>query len=207
MRHASSRDDATPADAPADPAPALERRESLDSLLKAIHADPAHDGTLLGTGGPIDEAMRLFRAVPGAWAIEFPFVQYSDRALFNWLAVQGITPAQAERMTLADVVTMLQAPESETHDPGAKSLPAPEPQEGRGRKPSVNSLVLDLLQRHPESHDWTARRIANAIGRGKTAVADCQAYKELDTAREMARLQRERKAQEGNERRGRNRTR
>jgi hypothetical protein len=68
---------------------------------------------------------------------------------------------------------------------------------------SVNALVIDVLVRKPESSSWSARRFAVAIGCSKSAVADSDAFKKLETARELARLDRAEKAQEANQRWGR----
>jgi hypothetical protein len=64
-------------------------------------------------------------------------------------------------------------------------------------------MVIDLLMRKPESGAWSARQIATALGCSKSAVAGSEAFKKLDTARELARLNRAEKAQEANQRRGR----
>ena len=122
-------------DVSAGPAPALERRESLDRLLKAIRADTAHDGTLLGTGGVLDEANRLLLAVSGAWTERFPLVPYSDGKLYCWLAAQGVTPAQAGRMPCADVVAMLQSP--------AADVPKRDPPPARRHSPDYRSVAWD----------------------------------------------------------------
>jgi len=64
---------------------------------------------------------------------------------------------------------------------------------------SMNTLVVDVLVRKPDSSAWSARKFATAIGCSKSAVADTDAFKKLQTARELARLDRAEKAQEANQ--------
>jgi RNA polymerase sigma factor (sigma-70 family) len=67
---------------------------------------------------------------------------------------------------------------------------------------SVNDQVMDLLYRKPEASAWSARQIATALGCGKSAVADSDAFKKLERARDLARLDRAEKARAANHRRG-----
>ena len=67
-------------------------------------------------------------------------------------------------------------------------MPVPRPV--KKSKATVNARVIDLLQRNPEARDWSARKIAESLECGESSVAECEAYKTLDTAREMARLNR-----------------
>jgi hypothetical protein len=68
---------------------------------------------------------------------------------------------------------------------------------------SVNAMIIDLLCRRPDSGAWSARRIATALGCGKSTVANSDAFKKLGAARELARLDRAEKAQVANQYRGR----
>jgi hypothetical protein len=58
-------------------------------------------------------------------------------------------------------------------------------------KPSVNAMVLDLIERNPEAKGWGARKIANVIGCAMSSVQGCPAFKALGELRAMARAARQ----------------
>ena len=56
-------------------------------------------------------------------------------------------------------------------------------------KASVNSRMIDLL-RDSTTHTWSSQKFADKLGCSKSSVAETPAWKELRTAREMARQKR-----------------
>lgn len=80
----------------------------FERLISQIREDPDCDGTLLGTGGFMDQQDRAMAAVRHLWAERFPSIPFHWRALRDFLASQGITPLQARRMRFEDIAVLLQ---------------------------------------------------------------------------------------------------
>jgi hypothetical protein len=83
-----------------------ELEKQLKEELERIRADPANDGTLLGTGGAVDEFLRVNYALDTLLEKLCPGEQ--DRvgfatALRSYFAIKGVTPAQLDRMTGPEV--------------------------------------------------------------------------------------------------------
>jgi len=70
---------------------------------------------------------------------------------------------------------------------------------GQGGTATVAARMIDLL-RDPRTHTWSARQFADKLGCAKSTVAETAAFRELRTAREMARLQRAAEKQEKHQR-------
>jgi hypothetical protein len=60
----------------------------------------------------------------------------------------------------------------------------------KGKRVSVNAVVLDLFQNHPESIGWPLRKLAQATGCSRTAISECKAYTQAKLVKAEAKIDR-----------------
>jgi hypothetical protein len=70
-------------------------------------------------------------------------------------------------------------------------------------KPTVNARMLDLINKKPECHTWSAQKFAGVLGCNKSTVSETSAWKTLMTARELKRQERAKMKQEIWQKKGR----
>jgi len=111
----------------------------FERRIRQIRENPDCDGTVLGTDGFMDQQDRAMAAVRHLWAERFLNIPFTSRALRDFLASQGITPLQANRMTVEDIETLLRKPadtDATATDHGARNGP---PEEDYAATVSTNS--------------------------------------------------------------------
>ena len=59
------------------------------------------------------------------------------------------------------------------------------------RHVSTDALFLELISNNHEAKGWTAKKVANEIGRGKSAVAETKTWKELSNLRETIKIEKQ----------------
>jgi hypothetical protein len=177
--------------------PALRNHSATLYLIAQIMADAPWDAfwhrvmapdtlvnELVKQGTPVDDARMTIGL---AWNLELHWLETTAAA--NQYPTVVTDTVWLRRIQNGDFEGLL--------GPRPADKPAT-PKSDRGA--TVNTRVINLLTARPEATGWSAREFAVALGCGKSTVAACPAYKKLDTARGLARLERAEKAQQSNQR-------
>lgn len=91
-------------------------------------------------GRALADVSRPMHAVFHIWRVRFPNIPFTDEALCDWLATQGINHVDAKRMTYEQVVAMLNKPQTEA----SPETPQEQKKAATDEQEPQLSMVVDL---------------------------------------------------------------
>jgi hypothetical protein len=117
----------------------------------------------------------------------------------DWNSLPDAPAIDSDRPGCLDTLRQWASQGDATPSPGESKASAPaKPSRG---KATVAARMIDLL-RDPATHTWSCQKFADKLGCGKATVAETAAWKQLRTAREMARQERDADKQTAWQRKG-----